>query len=188
MKNLARITHHANKVEDWPRSGDRRRLPVCSHPDCRRRVMAMPVGAPMPAHCYGHATDVETAQYHEAWKPQATPAAAFVAGMRVQSASGRLPHPAGTVRTHFGVVTRVAANGNVYVRWDGCRQEDEMFSHELKLEQACPHPASRRFAWHAYNHETAKLDHLCIVCCDCGAVLKGGETIGAQAPVSEVQA
>lgn len=75
------------------------------------------------------------------------PAAAnipFVAGMRVQSASGRLPHQAGTVRTHFGVVTRVAANGNVYVRWDGCRQEDEMFSHELKLEQACPHPASRR--------------------------------------------
>ena len=51
MKNLARNTHHADKVENGPKASDRRRLTICLHPDCRRRVMAMPDGAPTAAHC-----------------------------------------------------------------------------------------------------------------------------------------
>lgn len=182
MKNLARITHHANKVENGPSSGDRRRLPVCAQPDCRRRVMAMPAGAPTPAHCYGHATDAERAQYHQAWEPQtsqAPTAASFPVGMRVQSASVRLPHPVGTVRTHFGEVTGASKDGWVLVRWDGCEQEDEMSPSELEPERPCPHPESRRYAWMAYNHESDRTDMLCVVCCDCGAVLHTGAVKGA---------
>jgi len=182
MKNLARITHHADKVENGPKASDRRRLPICQHPDCRRRVMAMPDGAPTAAHCYQHGTDVERAQYHDAWESvAATTPPAFEPGMRVASTSMRLPHQAGTIRTHFGQVTRVSAGGRrVYVVWDGCTQEDEMYPQELEPERPCPHPASRRFAWHAYNHLTNKTDALCVICCDCGAVLKGGVDLAGE--------
>lgn len=44
----------------------------------------------------------------------------------------------------------------------------------------CKHPASRQYAWHAYNHLTDKVDALCICCCDCGAVLKGGATLASE--------
>lgn len=51
-------------------------------------------------------------------------------------------------------------------------------------EKPCQHPASRQYAWHAYNHVTDKLDALCICCCDCGAVLRGGATLASEEPQS----
>ncbi len=35
----------------------------------------------------------------------------------------------------------------------------------------CPHPVRRLYAWLAYD------DTLCVACCDCGAVLRGGASL-----------
>ena len=36
----------------------------------------------------------------------------------------------------------------------------------------CKHPSTHQFWWHAYDGT------LCGACCDCGAVLAGGVTVG----------
>ena len=41
-------------------------------------------------------------------------------------------------------------------------------------KQPCNHPPVRLFSWFAYNYKTGKKDILCVCCCKCGKVLKGG--------------
>jgi len=39
---------------------------------------------------------------------------------------------------------------------------------KVKKSSNCPHPSSRLYAWHAHDGT------LCVCCCACGAVLRGG--------------
>lgn len=41
-------------------------------------------------------------------------------------------------------------------------------------EQPCTHPPTRQFAWFARDIHG---DILCVGCCECGEVLKGGATL-----------
>lgn len=67
MRNLNRLTHAANRLEHGARTIDRRKLPVCEEPGCRRRVEALPDGSHM-AVCYLHMTVLEKEHYYGAWK------------------------------------------------------------------------------------------------------------------------
>lgn len=40
--------------------------------------------------------------------------------------------------------------------------------------QKCKHPPKRQFAWWAFNVKTGLKDILCVGCCLCGEVIKGG--------------
>lgn len=41
-------------------------------------------------------------------------------------------------------------------------------------KESCKHPPHRLYSWWAFNHLTGKNDILCVGCCECGKVLKGG--------------
>ena len=69
MRNLARLTHAANRLENGPRTIDRRKLPMCEEPGCRRKVEALPNGDHIE-HCYAHASAEEQQRYQDAWAPK----------------------------------------------------------------------------------------------------------------------
>lgn len=66
MKNLARLTNAANRLEHGLKSIDRRKLQTCAEAGCRRRVEALSNGGHIE-HCYEHATDEERECYHGSW-------------------------------------------------------------------------------------------------------------------------
>lgn len=41
------------------------------------------------------------------------------------------------------------------------------------IEEPCPHPPKRLFAWFVDNPKIKGGQTLCVACCDCGAVLLG---------------
>ena len=67
MRNLNRLTHAANRLENGAPTIDRRKLPICEQPGCRRRIEILPDGEHM-AVCYLHMTDLEKQHYYDAWK------------------------------------------------------------------------------------------------------------------------
>ena len=69
MRNLARLTHAANQMENGAPTVDRRKLPICAEPDCERKVEALPDGQYIE-HCYGHASAEERQRYQDAWTPK----------------------------------------------------------------------------------------------------------------------
>lgn len=66
MKNLAILTHTANRLENGPKRIDRRTLPVCADKSCMRKVEALAGGGHI-SHCYAHAGDEEKQEYRESW-------------------------------------------------------------------------------------------------------------------------
>jgi len=66
MRNLAILTHAANKIENGPNTVDRRKFPKCA--DCRRVCQQMPDGT-YQAHCWKHATQEERQARNAAWQP-----------------------------------------------------------------------------------------------------------------------
>jgi hypothetical protein len=40
--------------------------------------------------------------------------------------------------------------------------------------EICKHPPVKLFCWYAFNYKTGDKDILCICCCLCGDILKGG--------------
>lgn len=67
MRNLNRMTHAANRLEHGPKHIDRRKLPVCEEPGCRRKVEMLPDGS-YTLTCYLHMTRLEKQHYYDAWK------------------------------------------------------------------------------------------------------------------------
>ena len=66
MRNLSRLTHATNRLENGPKQIDRRKLPMCAEEGCRRKVEALSRGEHID-HCYEHATDEEREQYQMSW-------------------------------------------------------------------------------------------------------------------------
>jgi hypothetical protein len=55
---------------------------------------------------------------------------------------------------------------------DNARAAASLFdSKQRKPSNGCPHPPSRLWAWTALDKT------LCVCCCECGAVLRGGATL-----------
>lgn len=66
MRNLARLTNAANRVENGPRRIDRRKLPQCATEGCRRRVDMLKDGSHTDR-CDRHFTDEERERYYASW-------------------------------------------------------------------------------------------------------------------------
>jgi len=67
MRNLNRLTHAANRLENGPNPHDRRKYPKCAESGCRRRVNLLPDDN-YTAHCDRHWTEDEKRHYFKAWK------------------------------------------------------------------------------------------------------------------------
>lgn len=65
MKGLAILTHRAQTFAQPGPRVDRRTLPQCAQPGCRRKVSALPAGH--TEHCYDHASRAERDAYLAAW-------------------------------------------------------------------------------------------------------------------------
>lgn len=66
MRNLARLTNAANRIESGSRKIDRRKLPQCANDGCKRKVQALKDGGHI-AHCDLHRTDDEWERYYTSW-------------------------------------------------------------------------------------------------------------------------
>ena len=44
----------------------------------------------------------------------------------------------------------------------------------MSEKKYCLHPSRKLYAWFAFNHLNGKTDILCIGCCECGEIIKGG--------------
>jgi len=63
MKNLSRLTWAA---QTGPKDIDRRKLPTCAHPGCRKKVEWLG-GEDHIDHCFKHASPEEREKYLSAW-------------------------------------------------------------------------------------------------------------------------